>query len=175
MSDLKYNQRGVSAGKEDVHNAIKNIDKGLFPRAFCKIIPDILTGDPDYCAIMHADGAGTNVLAGRAGNDTYVVAQAGDLGDLHAGRGDHVVADRQPGAGLKEIVIPDGDVVADLVGRVPGLPVRPVPDRRAVRCRRVPRRSAQRAEALRPRRTVALRLLTGRGPAAADRRSSSGS
>lgn len=51
--------RGVSASKEDVHNAIRNIDKGLFPQAFCKIIPDILGGDPDYCNIMHADGAGT--------------------------------------------------------------------------------------------------------------------
>ncbi|MBC8051857.1 MAG: phosphoribosylformylglycinamidine cyclo-ligase [Sphingobacteriaceae bacterium] len=59
MSDLKYNQRGVSAGKEDVHNAIKNIDKGLFPKAFCKIIPDILGGDAEWCNIMHADGAGT--------------------------------------------------------------------------------------------------------------------
>ncbi|MDL2208483.1 phosphoribosylformylglycinamidine cyclo-ligase [Parabacteroides sp. OttesenSCG-928-O15] len=59
MSDKRYNQRGVSASKEDVHNAIKNIDKGLFPFAFCKIIPDILGGDPDYCNIMHADGAGT--------------------------------------------------------------------------------------------------------------------
>ena len=52
-------QRGVSAAKEDVHAAIKNIDKGIFPQAFCKIIPDILGGDPDYCNIMHADGAGT--------------------------------------------------------------------------------------------------------------------
>ncbi len=59
MSDLKYNQRGVSASKEDVHQAIKHIDKGLFPKAFCKIIPDMLTGDPDYCLVMHADGAGT--------------------------------------------------------------------------------------------------------------------
>ncbi len=59
MSDLKYNQRGVSADKEDVHNAIKNIDKGIFPKAFCKIIPDILGHDDDYCNIMHADGAGT--------------------------------------------------------------------------------------------------------------------
>lgn len=59
MSDLKYNQRGVSAGKEDVHNAIKNIDKGLYPKAFCKIIPDILSGDEAWCNIMHADGAGT--------------------------------------------------------------------------------------------------------------------
>lgn len=55
----RYNQRGVSASKEDVHNAIKNIDKGIFPKAFCKIIPDYLAGDPDYCNIMHADGAGT--------------------------------------------------------------------------------------------------------------------
>jgi hypothetical protein len=52
MSDLKYNQRGVSADKEDVHNAIKNIDKGIFPKAFCKIIPDILGSDDDYCNIM---------------------------------------------------------------------------------------------------------------------------
>jgi len=59
MSDLKYNQRGVSAGKEDVHNAIKNIDKGLYPKAFCKIIPDILGADENWCNIMHADGAGT--------------------------------------------------------------------------------------------------------------------
>ena len=57
--DNRYMQRGVSAAKEDVHNAIKNIDKGIFPQAFCKIIPDILGGDPDYCNIMHADGAGT--------------------------------------------------------------------------------------------------------------------
>ena len=59
MSDLKYNQRGVSAGKEDVHNAIKNIDKGIFPKAFCKIIPDILGAEEAWCNIMHADGAGT--------------------------------------------------------------------------------------------------------------------
>lgn len=55
----RYSLRGVSAEKEDVHNAIKNIDKGLFPKAFCKIVPDYLTGDPEYCLIMHADGAGT--------------------------------------------------------------------------------------------------------------------
>lgn len=59
MSNQRYMMRGVSAAKEDVHNAIKNIDKGLFPQAFCKIIPDILGGDPNYCCIMHADGAGT--------------------------------------------------------------------------------------------------------------------
>ena len=55
----RYAQRGVSASKEDVHNAIKNIDKGLFPKAFCKIVPDYLTNDNEYCLIMHADGAGT--------------------------------------------------------------------------------------------------------------------
>ena len=55
----RYAQRGVSASKEDVHNAIKNVDKGLFPQAFCKIVPDHLTGDEDYCLVMHADGAGT--------------------------------------------------------------------------------------------------------------------
>ncbi len=55
----KYLQRGVSASKEDVHNAIKNLDKGLFPKAFCKIVPDYLTGSDDYCIVMHADGAGT--------------------------------------------------------------------------------------------------------------------
>jgi phosphoribosylformylglycinamidine cyclo-ligase len=60
MSDAsKYSKRGVSSGKEDVHAAIKNIDKGIFPGAFCKIVPDLLGGDPDYCNIMHADGAGT--------------------------------------------------------------------------------------------------------------------
>ena len=58
MTD-RYNQRGVSPDKEDVHNAIKNVDKGLFPSAFCKIVPDYLTGDDEYCLIMHADGAGT--------------------------------------------------------------------------------------------------------------------
>ena len=55
----RYAQRGVSASKEDVHNAIKNVDKGLFPQAFCKIVPDFLTGDDDFCLVMHADGAGT--------------------------------------------------------------------------------------------------------------------
>ena len=55
----RYNQRGVSADKEDVHSAIKSIDKGLFPNAFCKIVPDYLTNDDDYCLVMHADGAGT--------------------------------------------------------------------------------------------------------------------
>ncbi len=59
ISSQRYDQRGVSASKDDVHNAIKNIDKGIFPKAFCKIVPDILTNDAQYCNIMHADGAGT--------------------------------------------------------------------------------------------------------------------
>lgn len=59
MTDLRYNQRGVSASKEDVHNAIARIDKGLFPAAFCKIVPDLLTGSEEHCIVMHADGAGT--------------------------------------------------------------------------------------------------------------------
>ncbi len=59
MDTEKYNARGVSASKEDVHNAIKNIDKGIYPKAFCKILPDFLGGDSEYCNIMHADGAGT--------------------------------------------------------------------------------------------------------------------
>lgn len=59
MSTDRYQLRGVSASKEDVHEAIKNLDKGLFPKAFCKIVPDILANDPDYCTVMHADGAGT--------------------------------------------------------------------------------------------------------------------
>lgn len=59
MTTERYTQRGVSASKEDVHQAIKHLDKGLFPKAFCKIVPDLLTGDSDYCCIMHADGAGT--------------------------------------------------------------------------------------------------------------------
>jgi len=59
MSDNRYNQRGVSASKEDVHRAIQNIDKGIYPKAFCKIVPDFLTNDPQYAIAMHADGAGT--------------------------------------------------------------------------------------------------------------------
>lgn len=57
--DSRYMQRGVSASKEDVHSAIRNLDKGLFPKAFCKILPDVLANDPEYCNVMHADGAGT--------------------------------------------------------------------------------------------------------------------
>ena len=59
MGSDRYNKRGVSADKEDVHNAIQHLDKGLFPKAFCKVVPDYLSGNDDYCLIMHADGAGT--------------------------------------------------------------------------------------------------------------------
>ena len=62
-SNNRYDLRGVSASKEDVHAAIKNIDKGLFPKAFCKVVPDYLTNDEDYCIVMHADGAGTATTA----------------------------------------------------------------------------------------------------------------
>ena len=59
QAENRYNSRGVSASKVDVHAAIKNIDKGLFPKAFCKIVPDYLTGSEEHCIVMHADGAGT--------------------------------------------------------------------------------------------------------------------
>ena len=59
MTNNRYSQRGVSAEKKEIHNAIKDLDKGLFPSSFCKVIPDIFTNDKDYCLIMHADGAGT--------------------------------------------------------------------------------------------------------------------
>lgn len=64
MSDQRYNLRGVSASKEDVHNAIKNIDKGIYPKAFCKIIPDILGGDPLYCNIMHCRWCRYEIVSG---------------------------------------------------------------------------------------------------------------
>ena len=79
MIEQRYSARGVSASKEDVHNAIKNIDKGIFPKAFCKIIPDILGGDNTYCNIMHADGAGTKSSL------AYVYWR--ETGDLSVGKG----------------------------------------------------------------------------------------
>lgn len=75
----RYDARGVSASKEDVHNAIRNIDKGLYPKAFCKIIPDLLAGDPAYCNIMHADGAGTK--------SSLAYAYWRETGDLSVWRG----------------------------------------------------------------------------------------
>lgn len=79
MSDQRYDLRGVSASKEDVHNAIKNVDKGLYPKAFCKIIPDILGEDPEWCNIMHADGAGTK--------SSLAYAYWRETGDLSVWRG----------------------------------------------------------------------------------------
>ncbi len=79
MSDQRYDLRGVSASKEEVHNAIKNVDKGLYPKAFCKIIPDILGGDPEWCNIMHADGAGTK--------SSLAYAYWRETGDLSVWRG----------------------------------------------------------------------------------------
>lgn len=79
MSDQRYQQRGVSASKEDVHNAIKNIDKGIFPKAFCKIIPDLIAGDDNFCNIMHADGAGTK--------SSLAYAYWRETGDLSVWRG----------------------------------------------------------------------------------------
>ncbi len=79
MDQNLYAKRGVSAGKEDVHNAIRNIDKGLFPQAFCKIIPDLLGGDPEWCNIMHADGAGTK--------SSLAYAYWKETGDLSVWRG----------------------------------------------------------------------------------------
>ena len=75
----KYAQRGVSSSKDEVHKAIKNIDKGLFPKAFCKIIPDYLSGDEDYCLVMHADGAGTK--------SSLAYAYWKESGDLSVWRG----------------------------------------------------------------------------------------
>ena len=57
--DLRYDRRGVSASKKEVHDAISNIDKGLFPNAFCKVVPDVLSGNPKYCKVMHTNGPGT--------------------------------------------------------------------------------------------------------------------
>lgn len=79
MSNERYMGRGVSASKEDVHAAIKNIDKGIFPKAFCKIIPDVLGGDPEWCNIMHADGAGTK--------SSLAYAYWRETGDLSVWRG----------------------------------------------------------------------------------------
>ncbi len=123
MSDLKYSQRGVSAGKEDVHNAIKNIDKGIYPQAFCKIIPDILGGDDRYCNIMHADGAGTKsslaYLYWKATGDTSVwrgIAQDAivmNLDDLLCvGATDNILLSST--IGRNKNLIP-GEVIAEII------------------------------------------------------------
>lgn len=120
----KYNQRGVSASKEDVHNAIKNIDKGLFPKAFCKIMPDHIGGDPAYCNIMHADGAGTkSSLAYMYWRETgdlsvwkgiavdAIVMNTDDL--LCVGATDHILLSSTIGRNKR--LIP-GEVIAAIIG-----------------------------------------------------------
>ena len=83
----RYMMRGVSAAKEDVHNAIKNIDKGIYPQAFCKIIPDILGGDPEYCNIMHADGRSSDLACGAGTKSSLAYAYWKETGDLSVWKG----------------------------------------------------------------------------------------
>lgn len=124
MSESKYAKRGVSAGKEDVHAAIKNLDKGLFPNAFCKILPDLAAGDPDYVNIMHADTAGTKTslayLYWKETGDLSVwegIVQDSivmNLDDMAcAGMTDNYVLSSTIGRNKNLI---DGDVVATLIG-----------------------------------------------------------
>ncbi len=110
MSDQRYNLRGVSASKEDVHNAIKNVDKGIFPKAFCKIIPDYLGGDPEYCNIMHADGAGTkSSLAYMYWKEMYKVFNMGHRMEIYL----------SPDKAAKVIEISESmGIPARIVGRV---------------------------------------------------------
>ena len=123
MSDNRYNQRGVSAGKEDVHNAIKNIDKGIFPQAFCKIIPDILGNDPEYCNIMHADGAGTksslayiywketgDISVWKGIAQDAIIMNLDDL--LCVGAADHILLSST--IGRNKNLIP-GEVIAEII------------------------------------------------------------
>jgi len=108
MTD-KYSQRGVSAAKEDVHQAIKNIDKGLFPNAFCKVVPDLLGNDPEYCCVMHADGAGTKSSL------AYIYWR--ETGDLSVWKGiaqDAVVMNTDD---LLCIGITDGILLSSTIGR----------------------------------------------------------
>lgn len=118
-----YNQRGVSSSKEDVHKAISNLDKGLFPKAFCKVIPDYLSGDQDYCLIMHADGAGTKSSLAymywkETGDDSVwkgiaqdsIVMNTDDL--LCAGATDNMLLSSS--IGRNKILIP-GEVISKLI------------------------------------------------------------
>ena len=122
MSD-SYNKRGVSSAKEDVHKAISNIDKGLFPKAFCKVIPDYLSGDDDYCLIMHADGAGTKsslayIYWKETGDDSVwkgisqdsIVMNTDDL--LCAGATDNMLLSSS--IGRNKLLIP-GEVISGLI------------------------------------------------------------
>jgi len=107
--EQRYQARGVSAGKEDVHNAIKHIDKGIFPKAFCKIIPDLLTGSPDHCIAMHADGAGTK--------SSLAYAYWRETGDLSVWKGiaqDAVVMNLDD---LLCVGITDGILLSSTIGR----------------------------------------------------------
>jgi phosphoribosylformylglycinamidine cyclo-ligase len=107
--DLKYQMRGVSASKEDVHNAIRNIDKGLFPKAFCKITPDLLAGDPACCTVMHADGAGTK--------SSLAYAYWRETGDLSVWEGiaqDAVVMNLDD---LLCVGVTDGILLSSTIGR----------------------------------------------------------
>ena len=119
----RYAMRGASAGKEDVHKAIKNIDKGLYPKAFCKVVPDIFTGDEDYCLIMHADGAGTksalaymywqetgDISVWRGIAQDAVVMNTDDL--LCIGATDNIILSSTIGRNSK--VIP-GEVISEII------------------------------------------------------------
>ena len=119
----RYAMRGASAGKEDVHKAIKNIDKGLYPKAFCKVVPDIFTGDEDYCLVMHADGAGTksalaymywketgDISVWRGIAQDAVVMNTDDL--LCIGAMDNIILSSTIGRNSK--VIP-GEVISEII------------------------------------------------------------
>lgn len=109
MSNERYSQRGVSASKEDVHNAIKNLDKGLFPKAFCKVIPDFLSNNEEYCVVMHADGAGTK--------SSLAYAYWRETGDISVWRGiaqDAVVMNLDD---LLCVGITDNIILSSTIGR----------------------------------------------------------
>lgn len=123
MSDQRYTQRGVSADKEDVHHAIKNIDKGIFPKAFCKVVPDILGGDEAWCNIMHADGAGTksalayiywketgDLSVWRGIAQDAIIMNLDDL--LCVGATDHILLSSTIGRNKNQI---SGEVIAEII------------------------------------------------------------
>ncbi|MFI3287777.1 MAG: AIR synthase-related protein [Rikenellaceae bacterium] len=110
MSDKsRYASRGVSSGKEDVHNAIKNVDKGLFPKAFCKIVPDYLTGSEDHCLVMHADGAGTK--------SSLAYAQWKETGNLEVWKGIAIDAIVMNTDDLLCVGAVDGITLSSTIGR----------------------------------------------------------
>lgn len=105
----RYASRGVSSGKEDVHNAIKNVDKGLFPKAFCKVVPDYMTGSEDHCLVMHADGAGTK--------SSLAYAQWKETGDLSVWKGIAVDAIVMNTDDLLCVGAVDGITLSSTIGR----------------------------------------------------------